>query len=69
MLGHETKQVTQHNHRGIRYIIQKNYNWFDQNLIELVAKKFQMENTEDVASLNSKLETHSKETGDVESVV
>jgi len=23
-LGHETKQVTQHNHHGLRYIIQEN---------------------------------------------
>jgi len=63
-LGRETKQVTQHNHHGLRYIIQKkNYNRFDQNLIELVAKKFQMENTEDVASLDSILATHTEETG------
>jgi hypothetical protein len=38
-------------------------------LIELVAMKFQMENTEDVASLDSNLATHTKETGDIESVV
>ena len=36
-------------------------------MIELVAKKFQMENTEDVASLDSNLATHTKETGDIES--
>ena len=38
-------------------------------MIELVAKKFQMENTEDVASLDSNLETHTTETGDIESVL
>jgi len=65
-LGHETKHVTQYNHCGFRYIIQeKNYNRFDRNLIELVAIKFQMEDTEDVTSLDSNLATHTKETGDI----
>jgi len=38
-------------------------------LIELVAKKLQIENTEDVVGLASNLATHTKETGDIESVV
>jgi len=46
-LGHETKHVTEHNHYGLRNIIQEqHYNRFDQNLRELVAMKFQMENTQ-----------------------
>ena len=70
-LGHETKQLIQHNPHGLRYIIQEkvNYNRFDQNLIEFVAKNFQMENTEYVASLDSNLATNTKEPGDIESVV
>ena len=38
-------------------------------MIEFVAMKFQMENTEEVASLESNLAAHTKETGDIESVV
>jgi len=69
-LGDETKHVVQHNHYGLRCMLQeKIYNRFDQNLIELVSMKFQMENTEDVASPDSNLATHTKETGDIESVV
>jgi hypothetical protein len=68
-LGHETKQVTQRNHHGLRYTVQgKSYNRFDQNLREIVANKFQMENTEDIAILDSNLATHTEETSDMESV-
>jgi len=38
-------------------------------LEEHVAMKFQMENTEDSATLYNNLATHIKETGDIESVV
>jgi len=38
-------------------------------LIEIVAKEFQIENIEDVASLHRNLATQTKETGEIGSVV
>jgi hypothetical protein len=39
-IGHETNHKIQHNHNGLRYIINKqNYDSFDKNLKELVAMK------------------------------
>ena len=68
--GHETNHEIQHNHNGPRYIInEQNYDRFDKNLKELVAMKFQAENSEDLASLDSDLATHIKETCNIESTV
>jgi hypothetical protein len=51
-IGHDNNHETQHNHKGPKYFINKqNYDRFDENLIELLAMKFRMENSEDIASL------------------
>jgi hypothetical protein len=69
-IGHETNHEIQHNHIGPRYIInEQNYDRFDKNLKEFVAMKFQMENSEGLASLDSDLATCTKETSDIESAV
>jgi len=51
------------------HITRKYQKTIDQNLIEHIAKKFQMESTEYVASLDSKLATRTKETGEIECIV
>jgi hypothetical protein len=69
-IGHETNHEIQHNHNGPRYIINKqNYDRFDKNLKEFVATKFQMENSEDLASLDSDLSKRFKEMSDIESAM
>jgi hypothetical protein len=66
-IGHETNYAPQHNHNETRYIVkEQNYDKFDKNLIELVAKKFQVENSEDI---DTNLATHIKENCDIESAV
>jgi hypothetical protein len=65
-IGHETNHEIQHNHNGPRYNInEQNYDRFDKSLKELVGMKFQIENSEDLASLDSDI----KETRDIESAV
>ena len=59
--------VPQHNHNGTRYIVkEQNYDKFDKILIELIIKKFQEENLEDI---DTNLATHIKENCDIESAV
>ena len=66
-IGHEKNYAPQHNHNETRYIVkEQNYDKFDKNLIELVAKKFQVENSEDV---DTNLGTHIKENCDIQSAV
>ena len=60
----DTKLTTHRN--GTRYIVKEQNDRFDKNLIELIAKKFQVENLEDI---DTNLATHIKENCDIESAV
>ena len=69
-IGHETNYGIQYNHNGPRNIKnEQNYDRFDKNLNDIVATKFQMENTEDLAGLDRDLAMHVTETRDIVSVV
>jgi hypothetical protein len=66
-IGRKTNHVPQHNDKGTRYTVkEQDYDRFDRNLIDLVAKKSQVENQEDI---DSNLATHIKENCDIGSAV
>ena len=59
-----------YNHSEPRYVInEQNYNRFDKNLKELIARTFRMENQEDSATMDSNLVAHNKDTNDIENAV
>jgi hypothetical protein len=66
-IEHETNHESYNYHNDHRYIVkEQNYNRFDKNLKEIVAKKFRMENPEDSTSLDTNLAEYIKETDDIE---
>jgi hypothetical protein len=69
-IQHEINYEIQCKHNIHRYIVrEQNYNRFDKNLKELVAKMFRMGNPEDSMSLDSDLAEYIKETDDKEGAV
>jgi hypothetical protein len=58
------------NYNGIRYITNEQaYNRFDKNLKEIIAMKFRMNNSEELAKLDCYIAIHIRETCDIESAV
>jgi hypothetical protein len=58
-IGQNNKTERQRNYQGKRYIInEQNFNRFDNNLKELIAKKFDKNKTKDLLDLDNELAIH-----------
>jgi hypothetical protein len=66
-IGQEINHVLQHNHNGTRHVVkEEDYDKFDKNLIELVAKTFQLQK---LADIDTSVATHIKENCNIENAV